>query len=368
MTGKKSKFVVWLIVCCVLAGVLPEQVDAYDIKARDAKAASGSAAKTAGGFIVRTAGEPAAKMTGGSARQSASEPAAQSTDEPIVLPTTKPVIQPTTKPIIQPTGEPIIQPTAEPVVQPTEQPATSSSVPQHTSKPRVVPLVLKNKEAKLSKGGQKGIGYGKVKKQKVYHIYAYATDEVKLFPSKKCTYKLTGGKSKKDVSAGKVKVTRDGKVICRDREKDHKQYAIVRMTSSASGEIIYAYIYFAPRLYAKKAPGHVVYQGKAASIAYNYSWKDIQLTSSNPKVAAVNKKGLITARKTGTAVITANDVGSAVAIGEVPGKSVPEQYREQRGRENDMVPSSGESVRRQKDRDRCGHPCEGMAESADDRP
>lgn len=311
MTGKRRKFVVWLIVCCVLAGILPERADAYGIKSGDVKAASGSAAKTAGGFIVRTAGEPAAKTTGGSAGQSTSEPAAQSTDEPIVLPTTKPIIQPTGEPVIRPTGEPVIQPTAEPVVQPTEQPTTPSPVPQHTSKPRVVPLVLKNKEAKLSKGGQKGIGYGKVKNKKVYHIYAYATDEVKLFPSKKCTYKLTGGKSRKDVSAGKVKVTRDGKVICRDREKDHKQYAIVRMTSSASGEIIYAYIYFAPRLYAKKAPGHVVYQGKAASVAYNYSWKDIQLTSSNPKVAAVNKKGLITARKTGTAVITAKVKKSA---------------------------------------------------------
>ena len=239
MTGKKRKCVVWLIVCCVLAGVLPERADAYGVKSRGVKAANGSVAKMAGGFVVRTA----AQTTGGSVGQSTSEPVAQPTEEPNV--------QPTTEPIVRPTAEPVVRPTAEPAVQPTEQPSTPSPAPQHTSKPRVLPLVLKNKEAKLSKGGQKGIGYGKVKKQKVYHIYAYATDEVKLFPSKKCTYKLTGGKSRKDVSAGKVKVTRDGKVICRDRAKDHKQYTIVRMTSAASGEIIYAYIYFAPRLFAK---------------------------------------------------------------------------------------------------------------------
>ncbi len=281
MAGKMRRIVVWLLMCCVLAGVLPEQAGAVVPKVDELQVGSAN--------------------------------------EPGVLPPEVPGVSPTNIPAGQPTDVPAVQTVAPPVE--TETPAAS----HRPFTPPPSPLVLKNPGAKLSKGGQKGIGYGKVKKQKIYHINAYATDEVRLKPSKKCTYKLTGGKSRKDVRAGKVKVTRGGKVICRDKAKDHKQYAIVRMTSTASGESIYAYIYFAPRLYTKKAPGHVVYQGKTAAVAYNYPWKNIQITSSNPKVASVNKKGIIMARKTGTAVITAkvkkstrNTIKTKITVKEEP--------------------------------------------------
>ena len=302
MVGKARRIVVWLLMCCVLAGVLPERADACEKQER-----TGTRWQLSGKEPMRLLSEIMdGQLTDKAAVPKMGEPEVGPTNELGALQPDVPGVLPTNVPAGQPTEVPGIQPVEPPVEKP-ETPTASF----RPSAPPSSPLVLKNPGAKLSKGGQKGIGYGKVNKQKIYHINAYATDEVKLKPSKKCTYKLTGGKSKKDVRTGKVKVTRDGKVTCRDKAKDHKQYAIVRMTSVDSGESIYAYIYFAPRLYTKKVPGHVVYQGKTAAVAYNYSWKNIQITSSNPKVASVNKKGIITARKTGTAVITAKVKKSA---------------------------------------------------------
>lgn len=225
---------------------------------------------------------------------------AQETELPVILPTEPPVEQATELPVVQ-TAEPA---TGQPVTGTAAPAAVTSVPPSRRPSATVLPLALKNAGAKLSKGGQNGIGFGKVKKGKVYHIRSNVTDEVRLKPTKKCSFKLTGGISKKDMKSGKIKVTSDGHVICRDRAKDKKQYAIVRMTA-ATGECIYAYVYFAPRIYAKTSPGRVVYQGKTAAFSYNYSWKSIRFTSSNPKVAAINQKGVVTAKKTGTAVISA---------------------------------------------------------------
>lgn len=168
-----------------------------------------------------------------------------------------------------------------------------------------VPLALKNKGARFYSGGQKGIRYGKIKKGKIYHINAFASDEVKLVTTQKSIFKVTGGISKKDIASGKIKVSADGIVRCKDQAKDKKQYAIVKVTSKSSGESIYVYIYFAPRLYGKVPEKQVVYQGKTTRLSYNYSLKKIRLVSSNSKVARVSKNGVVTARKKGIAVITA---------------------------------------------------------------
>lgn len=192
-------------------------------------------------------------------------------------------------------------PTASPAGQETQLPSPS---------PSFVPLTLKNKEAGYYAGGQKGIGYGKVKKEKLYHIETYVTDSVKLIPSVKSSFKVSGGIRKKDVSDGKIKVSTEGVVTCRDRGKDKKQYAIICITAKDSKESIYVYIHFAPRIYAKVPAKQVVYQGKTARLAYNYSCKKLRFTSSNAKVARISKKGVVTARKKGTAVITAAVKGS----------------------------------------------------------
>ena len=176
------------------------------------------------------------------------------------------------------------------------------------------PLALKNAGVKFFKGGQKGIGYGKVKKRKIYHFYTYATDEVRLRPTQKSVFKVVGGIRKSDVRKKKVVVRQDGRVICRDKERDKKQYAIIRITSVRTRESIYAYVYFAPRMYAKNPQKRLVYQGKTTVLSYNYPKKKIRFTSSNTKVARVSKQGVVTTGKEGTAVITASIKGSAKNI------------------------------------------------------
>lgn len=167
------------------------------------------------------------------------------------------------------------------------------------------PFILKNKDARLYQGGQKGIGYGKIKKRKLYHINSYASDEVKLLPSKSATFQVVGGIRKEDITSGKIKVTKDGVIKCEDRAKDKKQYAIVRVTAKDTKESIYVYVYFAPCIYSRDLSKQVLYQGKTKGLKYNYACKDIRFISSNPKVAGVNKKGVVIARKEGIAVISA---------------------------------------------------------------
>lgn len=168
-----------------------------------------------------------------------------------------------------------------------------------------VSLAIKNKGARLFSGGQKGIRYGKVKNGKLYHINTYVSDPVSILPTKPSTFKITGGSSKKDISSGKIKVSANGTVTCSDKARDKKQYAVVQVTAKDSGESIYVYVYFAPRLYTRSQSSQVVYQGKSTGMKYNYPHKDIRFVSSNPKVAKVNKNGVVTARKKGTAVILA---------------------------------------------------------------
>lgn len=298
MVGKKRLMIVWLI-CCLWIGVMSENTHVY--------AASGGS----GGSVQRIGTMRSARPSSARVAELASKSSmVQLTELMSVQESEFPGGQPTEQPPAQMTEAPVTQPTGMPPVQVTETPPAASvppesATPEQTLSPSALPLALKNSGAKLLKGGQKGIGYGKVKNEKVYHIRTYVTDEVQLKPTKKCSFKLTGGSSKKDVNAGKVKVTSDGRVICRDKAKDKKQYAIVQMTALGTGECIYAYVYFAPRIYAKTSPARVVYQGKTAALSCNYPWKNIRFTSSDPKVAGVNQKGTVTAKKQGTAVITA---------------------------------------------------------------
>ncbi len=189
---------------------------------------------------------------------------------------------------------------------PTDAPLAPTPVP--TAPP--APLVLKNKNAVYRAGKQKGIGYGKIKKGKIYRISSYGSDPVRLLPSKKSTFCITGGIRKRDIASKKIKVSRAGVVSCADRARDKKQYAIVQVTAKETGESIFVYIYFAPRIYTKTPTKQVVYQGKTTRLSYNYSAKKIKFISSNKKVARVDKKGIVTTRQKGTSVIEAKVRGS----------------------------------------------------------
>ncbi len=186
---------------------------------------------------------------------------------------------------------------------------TPSQTPEVTMLPKQQPLKLKNKEATYGVGGQKGIGYGKIKKRKIYHINTYMTDKVQLLPSREATYKVVGGINRKE--AKKITVSKSGIVTCREKGKDKKQYAIVSVTAKDTKEIVYVYLCFAPAIYGKSAMSQVVYQGKTTRLLVNYGKKKVTFKSSKRKVARVDKKGVVTARKKGKAVIVVKVKGSA---------------------------------------------------------
>ncbi len=208
-----------------------------------------------------------------------------------------------------------------PQIMPTAMPSMTQMPSEKPSKA----LTLKNKGAKYFSGGQKGIGVGRVKKQKIYHINTYVTDAVKLIPSHKATFRLTGAANKKELKSGRIKVSSDGTVRCRNGKKGKYHYAIVGMTSKETGECKYVYLSFAPEIYGKSSQKQLIYQGKTAKLGVSYPCRQVAFSSSNEKVAKVSKKGVVTARKKGKAVIRAkvkksekNEIAFKISVKEEP--------------------------------------------------
>lgn len=115
--------------------------------------------------------------------------------------------------------EPTPEPTEEPTAEPTEEPEpTVAPQPNETPKP-VKKYELVSPHAKYYKGGMKGIHYRKVKGEKVYHLYSYTTDSVKLVMSQASTFEVYGGASKKEVKKKLVTVSSSGVVKCKTKNK-----------------------------------------------------------------------------------------------------------------------------------------------------
>ena len=130
--------------------------------------------------------------------------------------------------------EPTPEPTEEPTAEPTEEPEpTAASQPNETPKP-VKKYELVSPHAKYYKGGTKGIHYRKIKGKKVYHLYSYTTDSVKLVMSQASTFEVYGGASKKEVKKKLVTVSSSGVVKCKTKNK--KIYTLLKATSKVTGE------------------------------------------------------------------------------------------------------------------------------------
>ena len=119
----------------------------------------------------------------------------------------------------EPTPEPTVEPTVEPTAEPTEEPEpTVTPQPAETPKP-VEKYELVSPHAKYYKGGMKGIHYRRVKGKKVYHLYSYTTDSVKLVMSQASVFEVYGGTSKKEVKKKLVTVSSSGVVKCKTKNK-----------------------------------------------------------------------------------------------------------------------------------------------------
>ena len=141
------------------------------------------------------------------------------------------------------------EPTPEPTEEPTAEP-TAASQPNETPKP-VEKYELVSPHAKYYKGGMKGIHYRRVKGKKVYHLYSYTTDSVKLVMSQASTFEVYGGASKKEVKKKLVTVSSSGVVKCKTKNK--KNYTLLKATSKVTGESCYIYIYFNEKIKSKAA-------------------------------------------------------------------------------------------------------------------
>lgn len=209
---------------------------------------------------------------------SASEPVA--TDNPSVTPENGETDEVTPAP----TGEPTPVPTPEPTM--------------------TTAYVLTKPDARYYKGGQKGIRYHRITGKKIYHITSYTTDTVLLKMSHASSYQIYGGKSKKEVTGKAVTISSSGLVSCRRKKQGKDVYTIVQAKSKLTGEIQYIYIYFKKKLACRTGSRLSLYEKKSQTVSFNYGKKKLRFSIKNKKIATVNKKGKVTAKKKGTTILT----------------------------------------------------------------
>lgn len=202
-------------------------------------------------------------------------------------------------------------------------PAESTAIPTETPIPAAYELL--NKDAPYKKGGQAGIHYKKIKGEKVYQLKSYTTDSVALEMSHPSTFRIYGGKSKKEVKKKYAVVSANGVVKCRQRGKGQKVYTIVEAVSKLTGEKRYIYIYFQEKLYSKVGKRISLYEKHTSRLSFNYGKKKLTFSVSNPKTATVNAKGKVTGKKRGVTYITVsvkdsekNSLRIRIAVKEEP--------------------------------------------------
>lgn len=199
-------------------------------------------------------------------------------------------------------------PTVEPTIEPAPEPEpTPIPTPQPTPTAK---YVLQSPKAKYKKGGQQGIRYRKVSGRKVYQLHSYTTDTVQLKMSHASTYTVYGGGSKKEVRKKYVTVSASGKVRCHNRERGKNVAALLLAKSKLTGEEQYIYIYFQKKVSSKTAKRLRLYEKATKTLSFDYAKKNLRFTVANRKVAGVDAKGKVTARKKGTTYVTVKVRGS----------------------------------------------------------
>ncbi len=202
-------------------------------------------------------------------------------------------------------GEPTTTPTATPVV--TDSPTTT---PTATPAPTQGAYTLKSPKAKYKKSRQKGIHYHKVKGQKVYQITSYTTDTVELTMSHNTTYSVYGGASKKEIKRRYVTVSKKGVVKCATKYRGQDIYTIIQAISKETGQTRYIYIHFKKKISSSTSKKVILYEKHKQKVSFNYGKKNLCFSIKKSKVASINKKGVITAKKKGKTTLTVKVKGS----------------------------------------------------------
>lgn len=191
-----------------------------------------------------------------------------------------------------PTGIPVTSPVSTDSSTPTESPSPTDSAPPDN---RVFSL-LNKKVTKVREVKNKVVSYR-------YKITSYVTDEVVLKVSKKSSFQVYGEKSKKLQKKGIVKLDKTGKIRCTSKARGNAQSFMVQVTEEDGEGTFLVTIHFEKKLENKGAGKCLLYQGRESSLRTNYKKSRLTFTSSNKKVATVDKTGRIIARRNGKSTI-----------------------------------------------------------------
>ena len=208
-------------------------------------------------------------------------PSIKPTVTPIVTPSIKPTVTPTVTPSIKPTVTPIVTPTMIPTVTPSTAP--SATVPVVPTKPPVVTPSIRP-SITLNKTSVTLYETGKNTAQLKASVQGQ---------SKTVTYTSSNSKIAKISSTGTITAIKHGTAIITAKANNITATCkvVVKATSlklNRSEAVIYT---------VKKN----TVQMKPATTGYS---KTISYTSSNSKIATVNRTGKVTAKKAGSAIIT----------------------------------------------------------------
>ena len=211
----------------------------------------------------------------------------------------------------------------EPTIRPTPE---VTEAPEITEAPvQVDRYVLQHPKAKYKKGNQTGIHYHKVKGKKVYYIDSYTTDTVSLIMTHDSTYCVYGGASKKEVRKKQVTVSQNGIVKCHNKNSEKNIYAMIQAQSKQTGEKQYIYINFHKRLISRKESKIQLYEKHTQGLSFNYAKKNLQFHIKDRKIASIDEKGKLTAKKKGTTYVTAkvkdsekNEIKMKIIVREEP--------------------------------------------------
>lgn len=211
------------------------------------------------------------------------------------------------------------EPTIRPTPEVTEAPVITEAPVQ------VDRYVLQHPKAKYKKGNQTGIHYHKVKGKKVYYIDSYTTDTVPLVMTHASTYCVYGGTSKKEVRQKQVTVSQNGMVKCHNKNSEKSIYTMIQAQSRQTGEKQYIYITFHKRLINRKESKIQLYEKHTQGLSFNYAKKNLQFHIKDRKIASIDERGKVTAKKRGTTYVTAkvknsekNEIRIRIIVREEP--------------------------------------------------
>lgn len=180
--------------------------------------------------------------------------------------------------------------------------------PEPTAMPKA--YILQNKGAGYHKGGQKGIGWRRIKGKKIYHLRGYTTDPVVLSMSHPSVFRIYGAGTKKEIRKRNIRVSSGGKVTCQKAAQQKERYVLIEAKSKLTGEKRYIYLRLRRKLSCCNGRKIKLYERYSQLLRFNYAKKNLIFSIEDKEKASVNRKGRIRGIRHGTTYVTVRIKGS----------------------------------------------------------